>query len=424
MNARRFEMSPFLRALGAHTPVGCGLVLRGLPLKRPVEAVGDDPMAVFNNRPRQRRLTRGEDDGWIVDDDRPMDRPRTLVTINPHSFSGPTPEPLGYSVLVVDVDSDENVRAVTRLGDAGAPPSILVASGRPGHQHAYWLLDRLVPIDRGEPLARRLIGFANADPNFSAAHAAPIPAPGNLNPKTMMPVTLLELHDDRRYEPEAIDRALTTVGAPPYIAAHEPVASKRHRRNDSSYLDPMRADAGRVATLIDGLAPEWSARLAHGTRPGDGWGNGDRSVACVSMIRVFLGLGATEDEIAAIWCQYPDGIGARLEERGLADLQRQIGYVDQRRDREEGAPDLVEVHGVVARGAAVKLELEVTTGPAEGSRWWQSVARGSGVEPYVRAALGLAPGQSLDGSKLIRREARVVLGRWGGRPNVMKWLPP
>ena len=400
--AARVTLSPFLRALGAHVPVGAALVLWGL-----------DPDEV--QAPR-RRLTIRTPHGWVTNDGRAMHRARCLVTCNPHSIEG-RPEPLGYSTLVVDDDAQpETARALERLARVGVLPSIVVASGRPGHRHLYFLLDRLVPIEVGEPIARRLLDFCAADPNYSATHAAPPPAPGNLNTKTGQPVTLLELHEGRRYAPEAIDRALTRVGARPvgvFVAAAAADRARKRTPDNVSALSPVRVAPAQVVALVASLDPEARELVAAGAP------RGQRSEAEASIVRKLLDRGACDDEIAAVFVRYPAGIGEKTAEEGLAHLERTINRIDSLRRQQHQGAESIEVHGAVGRAGVVRLDVELLTGPRAGARWWQPIHSGRIVE-YVQRAFGLPPGTSL---LRAAGEARVLLGEYAGRPNVTSWLP-
>jgi hypothetical protein len=407
--AGKLTPSSFVAALGAYVPVGATLVLYGLAPNSKEQ------------RPR-RRLYMRTPAGWFIDDPRPMHRPRALITVNPHSIEA-KPQPLGFTVFVVDDDARPQTAAgVVMLGLQHVRPSIVVASGRPGHRHLYFLLNRLVPVEEGEPIARRLCDFMNADPNYSATHMVPPPAPANLNPKTGTAVTLMELDVRRRHSPEMIDSALTAAGARPlsvFQAAADAHRERQRRGPDdtAAWIHPESADPARSAWLLAALGPEGRLRIARGAT--DGWLKGDRSIASMIMIGRLLTVGASHDEIAAIWLSNPEGIGNKVAERGLGHLENQISAVEDRRFRRHYISGEHE-HVHVLSSFDDRLELEVEIGSHRGARWLQYVARGSSVVPHVRAAFGLAPGESIRNA--CGRRAWVVLHASGTK--VKDWIAP
>lgn len=103
------------------------------------------------------------------------------------------------------VESD-NPRTATLLQAFPHPPTILIASGTPGHLQGYWALDRRCDVPELERLNRRLAAALAGDPGCTDA-ARILRPPGTLNykhepPKPVrltrfepgMPVSLGELH--------------------------------------------------------------------------------------------------------------------------------------------------------------------------------------------------------------------------------------
>jgi hypothetical protein len=89
------------------------------------------------------------------------------------------------------VESDD-ARTAECLRAFSSPPSMLVASGTPGHVQAYWLLDRAYPPEQVEAVNRRLAFALAGDPGCTDISRILRP-PGTLNHKhsPARPVTLL-----------------------------------------------------------------------------------------------------------------------------------------------------------------------------------------------------------------------------------------
>ncbi|MHB8233483.1 MAG: CHC2 zinc finger domain-containing protein [Solirubrobacteraceae bacterium] len=94
---------------------------------------------------------------------------------------------------VVWVESDDP-RTAQRLGAFRSPPTMVIASGTPGHMQLYWLLDRAHPIEEIERANRRL-AIALAGDVACADGARILRLPDTLNHKHDPPraVTLLVL---------------------------------------------------------------------------------------------------------------------------------------------------------------------------------------------------------------------------------------
>ena len=97
------------------------------------------------------------------------------------------------------IESDHAATA-ERLTAFAHPPTMVVASGSPGHHQVYWLLDRCCPAREVESANRRLALALAADPASSDA-ARILRPPGTLNHKhePPRPVTLLVLRQDARF---------------------------------------------------------------------------------------------------------------------------------------------------------------------------------------------------------------------------------
>jgi hypothetical protein len=96
------------------------------------------------------------------------------------------------------IESDANT--AERLVSFAHPPSMVVASGTPGHVQVYWLLDRRYSPGEVESGNRRLALALAGDPACADA-ARILRPPGTLNHKHSppRPVTLLVLREHARY---------------------------------------------------------------------------------------------------------------------------------------------------------------------------------------------------------------------------------
>ena len=100
--------------------------------------------------------------------------------------------------------------ALARLEQHPCPPSVVVASGTPGHAHAYWQLHQPVDLDQLEHTNRRLaIGLGGDLACIDAARILRPPSSWNHKHSPPTPVELLLLRPDRRYQ-----LAQLTVGLP------------------------------------------------------------------------------------------------------------------------------------------------------------------------------------------------------------------
>lgn len=132
------------------------------------------------------------------------------------------------------------------------PASMLIASGTPGHLHAYWQLHHPVAGDQAEAADRRLAVHLAADLR-SADLARVLRPPGSLNHKHTPPaeVTLLAHHPERRY---ALSELTVALPDPPLRLRVQP-----HR---PSSPDPLRAiPAATYVQILTGARPNEAGKL-------------------------------------------------------------------------------------------------------------------------------------------------------------------
>ncbi len=146
------------------------------------------------------------------------------------------------------IESDHAATA-ERLTAFAHPPTMVVASGSPGHHQVYWLLDRPCPAREVESVNRRLALALAADPASSDA-ARILRPPGTLNHKHEPPgpVTLLVLREDARFTLSELIDGLPEDPSPPVAA--RPSSGQRTGRTalDHALLAIPAAEYVRVLT--------------------------------------------------------------------------------------------------------------------------------------------------------------------------------
>ena len=128
------------------------------------------------------------------------------------------------SFVWVEIDA---LDAHQRLEQAPVPPTMTIASGSPGHLHAYWRLTAPVSPQEAETANRKLASSLGAD--LACVDAARIlRPPQTLNFKSTppQPVELLEIEETRRYDLQALVGGLED----PHPARRDPGLEPQHRR--------------------------------------------------------------------------------------------------------------------------------------------------------------------------------------------------
>ncbi len=134
---------------------------------------------------------------------------------------------------MVWLESDHALTA-ERLRSFALQPSILIASGTPGHVQAYWRLERPQPPAAVEAINRRL-AYALAGDSGCADIARILRPPGTLNHKHSppRPVTLLALRAEHTVSLEQLASLLPRDPDPPSFRA----TSRARRRAGRTGLD-------------------------------------------------------------------------------------------------------------------------------------------------------------------------------------------
>lgn len=147
----------------------------------------------------------------------------------------------GSSLLWAEFDSPASHQALAAFQPA---PTMRIASGTPGHVHAYWALTDLEPVDAVENANQRLAHALGADPVcFDASRI--LRPPGTLNHKHQppRPVELLTLTPHTRYP---LADVVGTLAAPPTAtAAAGPVER-------SSFDDLLAVKPTRYVPILTG----------------------------------------------------------------------------------------------------------------------------------------------------------------------------
>ncbi|HEX4188588.1 MAG TPA: DNA-primase RepB domain-containing protein [Solirubrobacteraceae bacterium] len=162
------------------------------------------------------------------------------------------------SMHLAYVESD-HAQTAQRLSGFAYPPTMVVASGSPGHHQIYWLLDRAYARDLVADANRRLALALGGDPACSDA-ARILRPPGTLNHKHSppRPVTLLLLRADRRYRLADLTRGL---------AEDRVVERGRGRSSTTRTLrgsvdrDLLAIPAGEYVRVLAGLSPNRDGKV-------------------------------------------------------------------------------------------------------------------------------------------------------------------
>lgn len=160
---------------------------------------------------------------------------------------------------LVWLESDHALTA-ERLRGFACQPSVLVASGTPGHVQAYWKLDRPEPAGAVEAINRRL-AYALAGDSGCADIARILRPPGTLNHKHTppRPVTLLALRAEHAVSVTELAALLPRDPDPPAFRA----SSGERRRTGRTALDRslLAIPADEYVRVLAELAPNREGKV-------------------------------------------------------------------------------------------------------------------------------------------------------------------
>ena len=139
--------------------------------------------------------------------------------------------------LWADLDDPQAQRALDELPVA---PAIVIASGTPGHVHAYWPLRLPVSTQVAEAANRRLAAHLHADTGAVTNAATILRPPGTYSFKTVppTPVVLERLQMDLTTVYAATATLAPDPTPPPSAAPAAPRPSRRGGRDPLRQLDP------------------------------------------------------------------------------------------------------------------------------------------------------------------------------------------
>jgi hypothetical protein len=101
----------------------------------------------------------------------------------------------------------DNPAAAAGLDQLPVAPAIVIASGSPGHLHAYWPLERPVSVQAAEQANRRLAAQLNGDGGAAISAATTLRPPGTHSFKTRPPApVILDRLDDTLTTLQAVTR--------------------------------------------------------------------------------------------------------------------------------------------------------------------------------------------------------------------------
>jgi hypothetical protein len=161
----------------------------------------------------------------------------------------------GSHLLYIECDDPEARERVHRFS---RPPSMIVASGSPGHLHIYWCLRERAVSSEVESANRRLALALHGDP-ASVDIARVLRPPTSLNHKHHTPgaVTLLQYNSDARYGIGELTRSLPKDPRP---AAGTSLARPRLGRTE---LDKklLAIPASEYVRVLAGVEPNRAGKV-------------------------------------------------------------------------------------------------------------------------------------------------------------------
>lgn len=134
--------------------------------------------------------------------------------------------------LWADLDDAD---AAAALDDLPVAPAIVIASGSPGHLHAYWPLATAISVTAAEEGNRRLAAQLQGDDGVVTNAATILRPPATYSHKTTPPTPVILQH---------LDEATTTLQAATTGIAHDPARARATRRDTVIVRrgqDPLRA---------------------------------------------------------------------------------------------------------------------------------------------------------------------------------------
>ena len=211
----------------------------------------------------------------------------TYVGVLLRDHRGGGREAVSRSHLVFcELDAEASDNLITR---APRPPSILIASGTPGHLHAYWLLNEEVSAERVQEANRKLAYRVGGDlASVDAARILRPPETWNQKHRPPAGVRLLLLSERRVYELEELLAGLED----PAIARHTSRERQAGRRSEPSARRRMATDTAALDERLREIPTSVYVLRLTGVEP-----NREGKIACPFH----------HDRTPSLQC-YPDGM--------------------------------------------------------------------------------------------------------------------
>ena len=147
--------------------------------------------------------------------------------------------------------------ALARLAQHHCPPSIIVASGTPGHAHAYWQLHHPIDLDQLEHTNRELATGLGGDlACIDAARILRPPTTRSYKHTPPTPVELVALQSDRRYQ---LRQLTADLSDPPPRQRSTPPATRVARSEFDQLL--LAIPAATYIPALTGRQPNRAAKI-------------------------------------------------------------------------------------------------------------------------------------------------------------------
>lgn len=195
--------------------------------------------------------------------------------------------PATYNLIWTDVDRPDALEALEGLRDVGLYPSAVVATGTPGHAHAYWKLSHELAVDEVERLNRRVCTALRGDPNLVPRNCL-LRLPGFDNAKHGRAARVIDLMGCR-YPAAAFD----ALPEPEAEVAIQPATGVAHA-----------PQAGRTRVYIPSALRSYLDRCPERYAYGHKYGHEDayatRSDAEAALCMYHIRAGWSDDEIVGL----------------------------------------------------------------------------------------------------------------------------
>lgn len=140
-------------------------------------------------------------------------------------------------------------------------PTMIIASGRPGHRQAYWRLDEAAPIDKGKPVMQLLAKALKGDATANYDRIMRPPGTTNRKPEANGAVVEIVHFDDRTVTLDEL-----TAACPGEVFTPAPIPSTPRPAAPATNTNNVAPDGTEWDTTIQGLDVEECERLDRVTK--------------------------------------------------------------------------------------------------------------------------------------------------------------